>query len=100
MDNDIIITKIPTLSVPEKLSKAELIVQCNYLQDEARKLSLQNHELKTKLLEAVGIVNREYAILAALADSYDAGDQAAILLQIKQLSDRRSSFKKSGGGLH
>lgn len=94
MDNDIIITGAPTMCVPERLSKAELIVQCNYLQDEVMKLSQHVHELKTRLQQTVGLANHQYAHLSALADSYDAGDQAAIMLQIKQLSDRRSSFGK------
>lgn len=91
--NDHIVTKFPTLCNPEKLNREELIRHVNYLQDTALMESLKMNELSGKLGEICGIAHRQDAMLCALVDSYDAGDQAAILLQVKQLSEQRAARK-------
>lgn len=94
MDN-VIITGAPTQCVPERLNKAELIKQCNYLQDEVMKLSQHVHELKIELQKTVGLANHQHAHLSALVDAHEANDQEAIALQLGQMADRRRSFGKA-----
>lgn len=87
------ITQLPTLCSPEKLSKKELIDQVNYLQEATMQQGQQLHDVNCKMAETCIIANHLASQLHALADSYDAGDQAAILLQIKNLSEQRIKQK-------
>ena len=89
------ITRCVTLCSPEKLSREELIEQVNYLQNDALKTTMTLSEVNAKLRDMCGVANTLSAHLYALCDSYDEGDQAALLLQVKTLSERRKSFKKA-----
>ena len=93
--NGFSITKCATLCSPEKLTREQLIEQVNYLQQDALEVTMTLSNVKAKLGEMVGVANRLSVQLYALCDSYDEGDQAAILLQVKDLSDRRKKFKKT-----
>lgn len=88
------ITMMPTLCVPEKLDKKALIDQVNYLQDAIMQQGDQLHDAKCRLAETSKLANTLADHLYKLADAYDAGDQASILLQVKHLSERRKSYKK------
>lgn len=87
------ITQMPTLCAPEKLSKEELIKQVNYLQDAVFEQGQHLHEESSERAQACIIANHLASQLHALMDSYDAGDQAAILLQVKNLSEQRIKQK-------
>lgn len=91
--NGPIVTQLPTLCAPEKLSREELIKQVNYLQDAVFEQGQHLHEEKAERSQACAIANHLAAQLHALIDSYDAGDQAAILLQVKNLSEQRAKQK-------
>ncbi len=91
--NGATITQMPTMCVPERLSKKELVEQYKYMEETAFNQGQMLHEVNVKLGETCIIANQLASVLWALVDSYDAGDQAAILLQIKKLSEQRSSQK-------
>lgn len=88
------ITQMPTLCAPEKLDRKALIEQVNYLQEHLLKEGQMLHEVSHKLHEMIDLSHALSSHLYALCDSYDAGDQAAVLLQVKKLSERRAEFKK------
>ena len=98
--NGATVTMLPTFCNPEKLSHQELIKQCLYLEDIAFKQGQALHAMETALVEALGYANMLGANLGALVDAYDAGDQAAILLQIKRLSETRKSLLAGKGRVH
>lgn len=89
--NNAIITQMPTLCVPEKLEKKELIEQVNYLQDECILTGQRLHETSCRLSDLVVMANVLASHIGALVDSYEAGDQAAILLQVKKLAESRAA---------
>lgn len=91
--NGATITMMPTLCNPEKLSREELIKQVNYLQDVVFEQGQKLHEESSERAQACIIANHLASQLHALMDSYDAGDQAAILLQVKNLSEQRTKQK-------
>jgi hypothetical protein len=95
------ITEMPTLCTPEKLNRKQLIEQVNYLQKEAFEqvmdLDSRLGECSEKLYQTHKIAGQLNAQLLALCDSYDAGDQAALLLQLKKLSDRRKEYEAKKG---
>lgn len=88
------ITMMPTMCIPEKLSKQELVEQYKHMEETAFKQGQMLHEVNCKLAETCTLANTLADHLYKLTDSYDAGDQAAILLQVKHLSERRKSYKK------
>lgn len=92
--NGAIITRLPTLCNPDKLGLAELREHYKRLEGDAIDQAQQLSDACAKLHEMNVLAQNLSAILYALCDSYEAGDQAAILLQVKKLSDRRKSFKK------
>jgi hypothetical protein len=91
--NDLIITRLPTLVNVDKLDLAELREQYSRLEGDAIDQAQQLSDARAKLHEANQII-RDYAItFGMLCDSYEAGDQAAILLLVKRLADKRSQAK-------
>lgn len=91
--NDLTITRLPTLCNVEKLTPAELLVQYQRLEGEAIEQAQQICELKAAL-HRMNVTAHDYSItFATLCDSYEAGDQAAILLMVKKLSDKRIEWK-------
>jgi hypothetical protein len=87
------ITQMPTLCVPEKLNKQELIDQVIYLQKAIFQQGQQLHEANSLQHQTCIIANHLASQLHALMDSFDAGDQAAILLQLKELAESRTKRK-------
>ncbi len=92
--NNATITQMPTLCVPEKLDRKEAIDHINYLQNSILEQGQTLHDVCCKLHDMNKMALHLESLLGALVDSYDAGDQAAILHQIKQLSERCRSYKK------
>lgn len=87
--------QLPTMcAAPETMTTDKLIAHVHYLQREI----LGHAELMADLMQrhhdAVGVANAVTAKLLALVDSYDAGDQAAILYQVKQLAESRTAQKR------
>ena len=93
--NGATITQMPTMCIPEKLTHQELIEQYKYMEDTAFKQGQTLHEVCSSLHEMNKMALHLESLLFALVDSFDANDQEAISLQLKQLSDRRKSFKKT-----
>lgn len=91
--NGATITRLPTLCVPEKLSREQLVEQVNHLQDSLLMQGHKLHEESVKLAETRVIANHLATQLQVLMDSCDAGDQAAILLQVKKLAQQRTAKK-------
>lgn len=88
------ITVMPILIEPEKLSKQELLEKCK---DQQQTMILQGqtlHEVCCKLHDMNKMALHLESILGALVDSFDANDRPAIALQLRQMSDRRKSYKK------
>lgn len=88
-------TMMPTMCVPEKLRKQELVEQYRYMEDAMLRQGQQLHDMSGKLAEMCGWANCLASQLYALVDSYDANDTAAIAVQLKAMSDRRKSFVKA-----
>jgi hypothetical protein len=91
--NGATVTQCATICTPEKLTREELIAQVHYLQESALKDFMAMSEVRSRLQKVTGVARRQDAMLCALADSFDAGDQAAILLQVKNLSEQRAARK-------
>ncbi len=93
--NDFIITRLPTLINTEKMGIKELRAQYKLLEGDAITQAQQLSDACTKLHEMNRIAHDYSITFAVLCDSYEAGDQAAILLQVRKLSEARASFKKA-----
>ncbi len=91
--SDLLITRLPTLCNAERLTPSELLQQYMRLEGEAIDQAQQLSDACAKLHQINQVAHRLNAMLSAMVDSYEAGDQAAILLQIKQLHDRRAAQK-------
>lgn len=90
--SDFTITRLPTLVNIEKMPIAELREQYKRLEGDAIDQAQQLSELKAAL-HRMNVVAHDYSItFATLCDSYEAGDQAAILLMVKTLSEKRATF--------
>ena len=98
--NGATVTMLPTFCNPEKLTHEKLIEQYKYMEEMAFMQGQALHAMETKLVEALGYANVLGSNLGALVDAYDAGDQAAILLQIKRLSETRKSLLAGKGRVH
>lgn len=80
----------------EKLDNKALAAHCTYLQEATISLAQQLSESCAKLKEMCVCASDLGAQLYALVDAFDADDQEAISVQLKQMSDRRKSFQKPG----
>lgn len=99
--NDLLITRLPTLVNIEKLNLTELREQYKRLEGDA----IEQAQVLSDTLAALHRMNvtaHDYSItFATLCDSYEAGDQAAILLMVKTLSEKRADFNaKLKGKVH
>lgn len=94
--NRAIITSLPTLCNPEKFDLKELREQYKLLEGDAIRQAQQLSDVCAKLHEMNVLAQDLSAIIYALCDSYEAGDQAAILLHVKKLAERRKAYKKPG----
>lgn len=93
MNNDLTITRLPTLCNPEKLTPKELREQYLRLEEDAIRQGIELSEVSAKLHQMNCLAQQLSSVLYALCDSYEAGDQAAILLQVKKLAERRIQQK-------
>lgn len=91
---DLIITRLPPLCNTESLDLQELREQYKLLEGDALQQAKQLADVCAKLHDMNRLAHNLSATLYALFDSYEAGDQAAILLQLKQMSDLRKIFRK------
>lgn len=90
-----IITVMPILADPEKLSKQELIEKCKEQQET---LILQDQAIQglcDKLAVICSSAHNYSAFLWALIDSFDANDKEAVEVQLRKMSDQRKSFQKA-----
>ena len=63
-------------------------------------LAQQLSDVLAQLARMTETLNDYNITFATLCDSYEAGDQAAILLLVKKLSDRRKEFKAQKAKVH
>ena len=92
---DLLITRLPTLVNIDKMGLKELREQYKRLEGEAIDQSQKLSDVCAKLHEMNVIAHNISSLIFALCDSYEAGDQAAILLQVKKLHETRESSKKA-----
>lgn len=92
--NGATVTQLPTLCNPDMLTHEELIEEYKYMEDAMFHQSQTLHEVSSKLHEMNTLAHNLSSIIYALCDSFDAGDQAAILLQVKKLAEQRSRHGK------
>ncbi len=92
--NDLLITRLPTIVNTEKMSLEELRAQYKLLEGDAICQAQQLSEACAALHRMNAIVHDYNVTFGTLCDSYEAGDQAAILLMVKNLSEKRSAFKE------
>lgn len=88
------INVMPVMIEPEKLSKQELLERCK---EQHQTMILQDKAIQDacgKLAEMCICAHNLASQLYALVDAFDNNDKDAIALQLRQLSDRRKSFKK------
>lgn len=90
-----LITVMPILVLPEKLSKEQLLDKCREQQQTMILQDKMIQQLSHSLAEVCSVANRLSAQLGALVDGHDANDQDAIALQLQRLSDHRKSFQKA-----
>lgn len=91
---DLLITRLPTLVNIEGMGIKDLREQYKLLEGDAISQAQQLDNACTQLATMIRTL-RDYNItFAALCDSYEAGDQAAILLMVKKLSEKRSAFNQ------
>lgn len=92
--NGPIITRLPTLVNVEKMGINELREQYKLLEGDAISQAQQLSDA-CAALHRMNAIAHDYSItFSILCDAYETGDQAAILLKVKQLSERRKSYKK------
>lgn len=91
--SDLLITRLPTLVNTDKMGIKELREQYKRLEGEA----IDQGQRLSEVCAALHRMNQtahDYSItFATLCDSYEAGDQAAVLLMVKRLSEKRADFK-------
>lgn len=90
--SDLLITRLPTLVNTEKMGIKELREQYKLLEGDAISQAQQLSDVKAAL-HRINVIAHDYSVtLARLCDSFDAGDQAAILLMVKQLAEKRRDW--------
>lgn len=91
--NDFTITRLPMIVNIDGLSIKLLREQYKLLEKDAISQAHQLGDACSALHRMNKIVHEYSVIFASLCESYEAGDQAAILLQVKQLAERRIKTK-------
>lgn len=91
--NDLIITRLPTLVNVDKMSLKELRAQYRSLEGDAIDQAQQLSDTCAALHRINRIAHDYSATFEILCDAYEAGDQAAILLKVKQLSALRQKAR-------
>jgi hypothetical protein len=93
MSDDITITCLPTFCNVDKMGLKEVREQYKLLQADSIRQGIQLSEVSTKLHQMNRAALNLDATLCALVDSYEAGDQAAILLHLKNMAEHRNAKK-------
>jgi DNA polymerase/3'-5' exonuclease PolX len=91
--DDFTITRFPTLVKIDGMGIKELREAYKELEGDAISQAQQLSETCAKLHMLTAHANNMAVMLGAIADSFEAGDQAAILLQAKQLAERRAAHQ-------
>lgn len=92
--NKLLITRLPTLVNTDGMSIEALREQYKRLEGEAIDQAQQLSDVSAAL-HRMNVTAHDYSItFATLCDSYEAGDQAAVLLMVKKLADARITFKQ------
>lgn len=98
---DLLITRLPTLVNTDKMGLNELREQYKVLEGDAISQAQQLSDALAHLVRMNQIVKDYNVTFATLCDSYEAGDQSAILLMVKNLSEKRRDFnEKKKGKVH
>lgn len=90
--NDLLITRLPTLVNTDKMGINELREQYKLLEGDAFSQAQQLSDACAHLATLIATLHDYNITLAALCDSYEAGDQAAVLHMVKKLSAKRADF--------
>lgn len=86
------ITRVPTIVNVEKLGVKELREQYKLLEGDAISQAQQLSDA-CAALHRMTLTLHDYNItFSTLCDSYEAGDQAAVLLMVKKLAEKRIDF--------
>lgn len=93
MKDDLIITRLPTLVNVDKLAIKELRAQYKLLESAAIGQAQQLSDACAALHRINRIAHDYSTTFSILCDSYDTGDQAAILLKVKQLAALRQKAR-------
>lgn len=91
--NDMIITRLPTLVNVDKLDITELRAQYKVLEGDAIDQAQQLSDACAALHRINRIAHDYSTTFEILCDAYEAGDQAAILLKVKQLAELRQKAR-------
>lgn len=90
---DFVITRLPTLVNVEGMKLKELREAYKTLEGDAISQGVQLSETCAKLHQMNSMALRMDALLNKLVDHYEAGNQAAILLELKNMAAHRASKK-------
>ena len=91
--NDLIITRLPTLVNIDGMGLTELRAQYKALEGDAIDQAQQLSDACAALHRINRIAHDYSTTFVILCDAYEAGDQAAILLKVKQLAELRNTRK-------
>lgn len=91
--NDFTITRLPTIVNIENMGLKELREHYKLLEGDAISQARQLSDALAQLARNIQTLHDYNITFATLCDSYEAGDQAAILLMVKNLSVKRADFK-------
>jgi hypothetical protein len=91
---DLLITRLPTLVNIDGMGLKELREHYKLLEGDAISQAQQLSDTCAALARMIHTVRDYNVTFAALCDSYEAGDQAAILLMVKKLSEKRTDFNE------
>ena len=89
---NLLITQLPTIVNIEKMGIKKLREHYKLLEGDAISQAQQLSDALAALHCLTHTLRDYNATLGALCDSYEAGDQAAILLMVKKLAEKRTDF--------
>ncbi len=90
--SDLLITRLPTLVNIDTMDLSELREQYKRLEGETIDQAQQLSDACAQLATMIRTIKDYNITFATLCDSYEAGDQAALLLMAKRLSEKRAAF--------
>ncbi|MEW5905131.1 MAG: hypothetical protein AB1722_12410 [Pseudomonadota bacterium] len=97
---DLLITRLPTLVNTDKMGIKELREQYKLLEGDAISQAQQLSDVCAQLARNIQTLQDYNITFATLCDSYEAGDQSAILLMLKKLSEKRRDFNEKKAKVH